>query len=234
MGRRTAAQREKRNERERQRYADDPEYREKRLASANVYKALHRDERNAQLRHRYATDNEFREATLARNRTGNLKATLERKHGKSLEDYEKMLAGQGRRCLICEEEFSCTPDLDHDHDSGELRGLLCRRCNLGLGHFDDNPVWLRRAADHVERRLQPSADPRQLRGPHDTDRMPDDAGSGQLIRRAILQELDRPPGFDQPPPADKLQQIVRALINKACERNMSAIGELLDRLDARA
>jgi hypothetical protein len=86
----------------------------------------------------------------------------------------------------------------------------------------------------VERRLKPSADPRQLRGPHDTDRIPGADGGGQLIRRVLLQELGRPRGSGQPPPADKLQQIVRALIDKACERNMSAIGELLDRLDARA
>src|SRR5882757_8928672 len=47
----TAAQREKKNERERQRYAEDPKYRERKLASKRARHALHRDEVNAKRRH---------------------------------------------------------------------------------------------------------------------------------------------------------------------------------------
>lgn len=65
-----------------------------------------------------------------------------------------MLEEQGERCKICGEESGCTRrnalHLDHDHATGELRGLLCPRCNMGLGHFKDNPKLLRAAAAYLE------------------------------------------------------------------------------------
>ena len=40
--------------------------------------------------------------------------------------------------------------IDHNHETGEFRGLLCMGCNRGLGFFRDNPTYLRNAADYVE------------------------------------------------------------------------------------
>ncbi len=42
------------------------------------------------------------------------------------------------------------PTLDHDHQTGAWRGLLCSRCNTGLGHFRDDPALLRSAAAYIE------------------------------------------------------------------------------------
>jgi len=54
-------------------------------------------------------------------------------------------------CAICKRNDH-VEDLfvDHDHATGMIRGLLCRRCNTGLGFFKDNPAALREAAKYVE------------------------------------------------------------------------------------
>ena len=52
-------------------------------------------------------------------------------------------------CEICR-KFLDTPCIDHDHSSGALRGYLCRKCNTGLGMFDDNSEYLKSAIDYLE------------------------------------------------------------------------------------
>lgn len=51
-------------------------------------------------------------------------------------------------CIICGIETSVV--VDHDHVTGDVRGGLCQNCNLGLGHFKDNPELLRLAALYLE------------------------------------------------------------------------------------
>lgn len=67
------------------------------------------------------------------------------KFGPAAADY--IDANMGRPCHICGEPST---DADHDHETGVFRGLLCRHCNLALGHFRDRPELLRTAADYVE------------------------------------------------------------------------------------
>lgn len=74
-----------------------------------------------------------------------------------------MLAEQAGRCAICrtdEPGGSGTWHIDHDHSCCPgrkascgrcIRGLLCTRCNIGLGNLQDNPETIRAAADYVER-----------------------------------------------------------------------------------
>lgn len=47
--------------------------------------------------------------------------------------------------------------LDHDHVTGVFRGVLCARCNLGIGHFRDDPDLLRRAIAYLEQHARPTA-----------------------------------------------------------------------------
>lgn len=70
-------------------------------------------------------------------------------YGITLEEYLDIHAKQSGRCAICRDvvELLC---VDHDHRTGLIRGLLCRACNLGLGHFCDDPVKLRTAADYLD------------------------------------------------------------------------------------
>lgn len=53
------------------------------------------------------------------------------------------------KCEICG-RYTTKRQVDHCHRTGKIRGMLCRECNLGLGHFLDRPSVLRRAADYLE------------------------------------------------------------------------------------
>lgn len=66
-------------------------------------------------------------------------------------DYDTMFAKQGGCCAVCREKKSYRLCADHDHSraDGRVRGLLCRKCNQGLGYFDDNPVRLVDAARYL-------------------------------------------------------------------------------------
>jgi hypothetical protein len=71
----------------------------------------------------------------------------------TIEQYDERLAAQGGRCVFCDEPpvGLYALSVDHDHDTGAVRGLLCVRHNTGLGAFGDNPAALRAAADYLER-----------------------------------------------------------------------------------
>lgn len=57
---------------------------------------------------------------------------------------------QEGRCAICETKSKLV--LDHNHITGEVRGMLCNNCNIGLGLFKDNPEILVRASHYIETR----------------------------------------------------------------------------------
>lgn len=73
-----------------------------------------------------------------------------KEHGLSCDQYDFLVAEQARACAICLEPFAATPRIDHDHATGEVRGLLCHSCNVALGHFRDNPDNLRRALRYLD------------------------------------------------------------------------------------
>lgn len=57
---------------------------------------------------------------------------------------------QGWACAVCREPFTKQPFIDHDHETNNRRSFLCHPCNCGLGHFRDNPEYLRLAAAYLE------------------------------------------------------------------------------------
>jgi hypothetical protein len=76
-------------------------------------------------------------------------------YGLTLAEFDAMVRRQSGRCLICAApgdpaKPNCGLVVDHDHSSGEVRGLLCDRCNRGLGLFRDAPHVLRAAAQYLE------------------------------------------------------------------------------------
>lgn len=62
---------------------------------------------------------------------------------------ENIFVFQGGRCAICWRPFSKTPCLDHDHETGCVRGLLCDLCNTAIGKLRDDTAIIMRALDYV-------------------------------------------------------------------------------------
>lgn len=101
----------------------------------------HKLHSNSQRRDRY---------TPEKGRKGQLKTRF----GLTTEQWNTMFESQGKRCSIC---GSATPKssigwaTDHDHATGRVRGVLCCRCNIGLGGFEDNPDSLARAIEYLRK-----------------------------------------------------------------------------------
>ena len=72
--------------------------------------------------------------------------------GLTPEEIQNIRSNQGNKCAICGDENPT--DLDHCHKTGQVRWLLCKHCNRGLGAFKDNPELLRKAAKMLEDQYQ--------------------------------------------------------------------------------
>jgi hypothetical protein len=97
------------------------------------------------------------EAYLASRRDVRRRHTLKTQFGLTDEQYAAMLEEQDGRCAICRRPEIIERNgrrvnlaVDHDHATGRVRGLLCSRCNNGVGRFDDDPDRLRAAAEYIE------------------------------------------------------------------------------------
>jgi hypothetical protein len=69
-------------------------------------------------------------------------------YGLSFEEFEQVKQFQENKCAICGRPLD-RPNVDHNHKTGESRGLICWHCNNALGKFRDDPVILRAAADYL-------------------------------------------------------------------------------------
>lgn len=72
----------------------------------------------------------------------------------TIQQYEDMLAAQDGKCGSCGDGPESSPKgvlyVDHDHSTGQVRGLLCGRCNFAVGLLDDDPTRIRRLAAYLE------------------------------------------------------------------------------------
>ena len=73
-----------------------------------------------------------------------------RKYALTDTEFEALVDRQEGRCAICQRVPDGPLAIDHDHATGRVRGLLCRMCNLGIGHLRDDPALLRAALSYLE------------------------------------------------------------------------------------
>lgn len=106
---------------------------------------------------RYEEREETKEAYVRASHKFNVK-----RYGLSLESYDQMFEDQDGKCKICgttvykptdQKGMLETACIDHCHETGKVRGLLCRKCNTGIGSFKESLTVLRCAVDYLENSL---------------------------------------------------------------------------------
>ncbi len=123
-----------------------------------------RDRYNANRRRKYAEDPEYREKCMRESREfwgANPDKKLNqrmRKYGITANDYHRILEEQGGGCAICGVKNSgdrkeSRLHVDHCHDTGKVRGVLCSNCNLGIGKFKHDSEILIKAAMYLRASL---------------------------------------------------------------------------------
>lgn len=96
------------------------------------------------------------EERKARRKTSGRASRLKDRYGITLAEYEALLAAQGGVCAICRKACSTGKSLavDHNHETKVVRGLLCRKCNRGIGHFNDDRTLLQEAINYLSAKLE--------------------------------------------------------------------------------
>lgn len=128
----TPEQRQERNRKNRERYANDPEYRAKIKAQAKSAPSKAPAMRKG--------------------------ARLKESFGITMEQFEAMREAQKGACAICGKKETGSKRsvhlfVDHCHKTKSIRGLLCNNCNIGLGHFKDDSELLMKAASYLTKLL---------------------------------------------------------------------------------
>lgn len=78
---------------------------------------------------------------------------LRKSFGLTYEQYKSILKFQNDKCAICgktQKENRRLLSVDHDHKTDKIRGILCSRCNLGIGHFFDNVEYFENAVKYLK------------------------------------------------------------------------------------
>lgn len=147
-------------------YADPDREREAAKMRGRKYRERHPTaSRDAQRRRRAkrpkeceALQTKWRKSNPERVARNNWAAFLKSRYRITPAEYEEMFTAQGGKCAICEEPPGDTRlAVDHDHQTGANRGLLCTKCNAGLAMLTDTP-WkfrasLRYLAKHKRRQV---------------------------------------------------------------------------------
>ena len=76
-----------------------------------------------------------------------------RRYGLDVESMEELLEQAGDKCPICELDFDVETTgkcIDHYHETGEIRGVICNKCNMAAGMLRDDVEAMKRLIKHIE------------------------------------------------------------------------------------
>ncbi len=126
---------------------------EKKRKAAQRYREANRGKSREYQQRWYSANPEravaWRAANPDKRTTYDLRSRLAR-HGLTIDDYEAIKAAQDNRCVICgKRSVKRRLSIDHDHETGRVRGLLCLRCNRHLGGFEFSLEVLERLIRYV-------------------------------------------------------------------------------------
>lgn len=138
----------------RKKYAEDKEYRDTVTRKNKDCRNRNKEKYNESRREKYKNDPEYREKHLAARRGRDQRdSQLKTNYGITKADYDKLLDIQLGLCAICGEEKEETLSVDHCHTTKKIRGLLCRKCNTGLGCYNDDIALINKAIKYLENNL---------------------------------------------------------------------------------
>ena len=138
------------SERKKKRYAESVDFRLRTLASNRAFYAANKDAINAERRRKRAEKPDPNRKQRKYYAESERRAWLKHYYGITPEEYDALLERQGGLCAICRERPPEKLCVDHCHITDLVRGLLCRLCNFGLGHFKDDLGRLRAAIAYLE------------------------------------------------------------------------------------
>jgi hypothetical protein len=109
-------------------------------------------QREYNLKNNYKVSTWKREYNL-KNKDKKYQQYIKHRYGITIDIINELLLKQNNKCAICNVEFqgSYHRNIDHDHNNGKIRQLLCRKCNRGLGCFLDNEILLQNATDYIKK-----------------------------------------------------------------------------------
>lgn len=134
------------------RKTETPEERETRLAKHRARHKKWRDKNADRLKEYRAAD---RSKNMDRIRKTTRAYSIKYSYGITLEEYDRLRTAQNNRCAICNTDKAARVHTDHSwrvdhcHDTGKVRGLLCHNCNIAMGLLKENTTTLQQMIDYL-------------------------------------------------------------------------------------
>ena len=96
-------------------------------------------------------ERKHRKQLYYKNKNSSIRTSAMRKYryGLTIEQYQNLINEQNSKCKLCDKDINDF-NIDHNHKTGKIRGILCNKCNTGLGMFNDDINLLQKAIKYLQ------------------------------------------------------------------------------------